>query len=212
VISSIQENSGYSQEALREWFRHGDAAEMEERLSTDERAWMKEPERENRELRRANETVREGSVCSKRTIIEYSPEYSEDLTSKAATVFGIDRSEVTEIHRKAVHLFGREAAALENRLFPQADVSQQDDLVQEPEWVHARVTGLTSGALRRFGVLRVGRGRCPMARSRYLASRPEAARCGESGAIASRPSRQARDSVTDARVTGECPPNESTVG
>jgi hypothetical protein len=63
----------------------------------------------------ALETTLKG-IRDEGTIIEYSPEYYEELTGKAAEVFGIDRSEVTEIHRKAVHFLGNDAADLKDRL------------------------------------------------------------------------------------------------
>ena len=62
-IQSIAEKIGCSGETLRNWVRraerdHGKRAG----LTTDERARLKEPERENRELKRANEILRKASA------------------------------------------------------------------------------------------------------------------------------------------------------
>ena len=63
AMVSIAEKVGCSAETLRHWVR---AAERDAGLrpgaSTDERARLKDLERENRELRRANEILRKASA------------------------------------------------------------------------------------------------------------------------------------------------------
>jgi transposase len=63
AMVSIAEKIGCSAETLRHWVR---AAERDAGLrpgaSTDERARLKDLERENRELRRANEILRKASA------------------------------------------------------------------------------------------------------------------------------------------------------
>ena len=63
AIRSISETIGCSAEALRTWVRRTqvDAGEKPGTTS-DERARMKELEKENRELRRANEILRKASA------------------------------------------------------------------------------------------------------------------------------------------------------
>ncbi len=59
AICSIAEKIGCSPEALRKWVRRAEVdAGRRGGLTSDERARMKELERENRELRRANEILR----------------------------------------------------------------------------------------------------------------------------------------------------------
>ena len=63
TISSIASKIGCSPEALRKWVRQ---AEIDSGgrggVSSDERARLKDLERENRELRRANEILRKASA------------------------------------------------------------------------------------------------------------------------------------------------------
>ena len=63
AIRSIAEKIGCSAEALRTWVRRTqvDAGEKPG-VTTDERARMMELEKENRELRRANEILRKASA------------------------------------------------------------------------------------------------------------------------------------------------------
>ena len=67
TIRSIAEKIGCSAEALRKWAQQSepDAGERAG-LSTDERARLKELERENRELRQANEILRKASGTCQR--------------------------------------------------------------------------------------------------------------------------------------------------
>ena len=59
----IAEKIGCSREALRKWVRQAERdGGKREGLTTGERARMKELERENRELKRANEILRKASA------------------------------------------------------------------------------------------------------------------------------------------------------
>ena len=63
TILSIAEKIGCTPETLRKWVRQAERDEgRRPGLMTDERARMKELERENRELRRANEILRTASA------------------------------------------------------------------------------------------------------------------------------------------------------
>ena len=63
AIRSIAGKIGCSGEALRNWVRQAEAdAGTRPGLSTDERARMRELEREVKELRRANEILRKASA------------------------------------------------------------------------------------------------------------------------------------------------------
>jgi transposase len=63
AIQSIAEKIGCSGETLRNWVRQAERDQGKRAgLSTDERARLKELERENRELRRANEILRKASA------------------------------------------------------------------------------------------------------------------------------------------------------
>jgi transposase len=63
AIRSIAEKVGCSGEALRKWVRQAEQDDGHRPgLSTEERARFKEMERENRELRRANEILRKASA------------------------------------------------------------------------------------------------------------------------------------------------------
>jgi transposase-like protein len=63
AIMSIAQKVGCSSEALRKWVRQAERdTGRRDGVSTDERARMKELEREVRELRRANEILRKASA------------------------------------------------------------------------------------------------------------------------------------------------------
>jgi len=63
AIQSIAEKIGCSGETLRNWVRQTERNQGKRAgLSTDDRARLKELERENRELRRANEILRKASA------------------------------------------------------------------------------------------------------------------------------------------------------
>ena len=63
AICSIAEKIGCSSETLRKWVRRTEVdTGRREGLTSDERARIKELERENRELRRANEILKKASA------------------------------------------------------------------------------------------------------------------------------------------------------
>jgi transposase len=63
AIQSIAEKIGCSGETLRNWVRRSERDQGRRAgLTTDERARLKELERENRELKRANEIFRKASA------------------------------------------------------------------------------------------------------------------------------------------------------
>lgn len=63
AIRSIAEKFGTSPETLRIWVRRAETDEgLRPGLTSDERAHMKELERENRELRRANEILKSAAA------------------------------------------------------------------------------------------------------------------------------------------------------
>ena len=63
AICSIAEKIGCSSEALRKWVRRAEIdSGRRDGLTSDERAHLKDLERENRELRRANEILRKASA------------------------------------------------------------------------------------------------------------------------------------------------------
>ena len=63
AIRSIAEKIGCSSEALRHWVRQDERNRGERGgLSTDDKARLRELERENRELKRANEILRTASA------------------------------------------------------------------------------------------------------------------------------------------------------
>ena len=63
AIRSIAEKIGCSPETLRKWAQQAERDQgLRPGLTSDERARMKELERENRELRRANEILRTASA------------------------------------------------------------------------------------------------------------------------------------------------------
>jgi transposase len=63
-IAQVARDLGVHKEALRHWVRQAeaDAGERNDRLTTSERERMKALERENRELRKANEILKAASV------------------------------------------------------------------------------------------------------------------------------------------------------
>jgi transposase len=63
-IAQVAKDLGVHREALRLWVRQAeaDAGERNDRLTTTERERMKDLERENRELRKANEILKAASV------------------------------------------------------------------------------------------------------------------------------------------------------
>jgi transposase len=63
AVRSISEKIGCSTEALRKWLRQAERDQgLRPGLTTDERRRLKELERENFELRRANEILRKASA------------------------------------------------------------------------------------------------------------------------------------------------------
>lgn len=62
AMRSISSKIGCTAETLREWVRQEVDTGRRGGLSTDEKARVKEPERENRELRRANEILKKASA------------------------------------------------------------------------------------------------------------------------------------------------------
>ncbi|GIV00367.1 MAG: insertion element IS6110 uncharacterized 12.0 kDa protein [Actinomycetota bacterium] len=63
AITSIAQKFGISHETLRKWVRRAEVDEgLRPGLTTDERERLKSLERENRELRRANEILRSAAA------------------------------------------------------------------------------------------------------------------------------------------------------
>jgi transposase len=63
AIEAISEKLGINHETLRSWVRRAETdAGMRAGLTTDERAKLRELERENRELRRANEILKSAAI------------------------------------------------------------------------------------------------------------------------------------------------------
>ena len=63
AITSIAEKIGCTAETLRSWVRQAERdAGHRPGLTTEERTWLKQLERENGELRRANEILRKASA------------------------------------------------------------------------------------------------------------------------------------------------------
>ncbi len=63
AITSIAEKIGCSAETLRKWVRQAERDEgLRPGLTTDEQQRLKDLERENRELKRANEILRKASA------------------------------------------------------------------------------------------------------------------------------------------------------
>lgn len=63
-IAHVAQDLGVHKEALRQWVRQAeaDAGKRGDRLTTNERERLKQLERENRELKKANEILRAASV------------------------------------------------------------------------------------------------------------------------------------------------------
>ncbi len=63
-IARVAEDLGVHKEALRSWVRQAeaDAGGRRDRLTSDERDRLRELERENRELRKANDILKAASV------------------------------------------------------------------------------------------------------------------------------------------------------
>jgi transposase len=63
-IAQVAQDLGIHREALRLWVRQAeaDSGERQDRLTSAERERLRELERENRELRRANEILKAASV------------------------------------------------------------------------------------------------------------------------------------------------------
>jgi transposase len=63
-IAQIAQDLGIHREALRKWVRQAeaDSGSRRDRLTSDERERLKALERENRELRKANEILKAASV------------------------------------------------------------------------------------------------------------------------------------------------------
>jgi transposase len=63
-IAQVARDLGVHKEALRSWVRQAeaDAGQRQDRLATGERERLRELERENRELRKANEILKAASV------------------------------------------------------------------------------------------------------------------------------------------------------
>jgi transposase len=63
-IAHIAKDLGIHREALRQWVRQAEADQgsRRDRLTSDERERLKALERENRELRKANESLKAASV------------------------------------------------------------------------------------------------------------------------------------------------------
>jgi len=74
AIRSIAEKIGCSPESLRKWLRRTEVdSGSRSGVTSDERARMKDLEKENRELRRANEILRKaslGSTSQRNTFVE----------------------------------------------------------------------------------------------------------------------------------------------
>ena len=74
AIVSIADKVGCSREALRKWVRQAERdAGKREGLSSEERARMKDLEREVRELRRANEILRKASAYFAQAELDRQP-------------------------------------------------------------------------------------------------------------------------------------------
>ena len=63
TLKSVSQKLGITPETLREWYRRYEIdAGMKEGLTSDERARLKALEKENKELRRANEILKDASI------------------------------------------------------------------------------------------------------------------------------------------------------
>jgi transposase len=74
TIRSVAEKIGCSPESLRKWVRQAERDQgLRPGLTTDERARLKELEKENRELRRANEILRKASAFFAQAELDRKP-------------------------------------------------------------------------------------------------------------------------------------------
>ena len=74
AMRSIAEKIGCSQEALRRWVRQAERdAGQRPGLTSDEQQRLKQLERENRELRRANEILRKASFFAQAELDRRGP-------------------------------------------------------------------------------------------------------------------------------------------
>ncbi len=63
ALQSVSQKLGMTTETLREWYRRAEIdAGNKEGLTSDERVRLKALEKENKELRRANEILRDASI------------------------------------------------------------------------------------------------------------------------------------------------------
>ena len=77
AIQSIAEKIGCTPETLRKWVRQAERdAGRRPGLTTEERARLKELERENRELRRANEILKKASAYFAQAELDRRPRRS----------------------------------------------------------------------------------------------------------------------------------------
>ena len=87
AIGAIAVKIGCTAETLRKWVRQAERdAGKRAGLTTGERERLKELERENRELTRANEILRKASFADRRCrpVAEYRPETMSDAGSRPA--------------------------------------------------------------------------------------------------------------------------------
>jgi len=74
TMRSIAEKLGCTQEALRRWVRQAERdAGQRPGLTTDERAKLKQLERENFELKRANEILKKAAACFAQAELDRRP-------------------------------------------------------------------------------------------------------------------------------------------
>jgi len=74
AICSLAEKVGAGPETVRKWLRHSEAASPgPASISADEQTRLRELERENRELRRANEILKAASVFFARELDPHVP-------------------------------------------------------------------------------------------------------------------------------------------
>jgi transposase len=75
AICSVAEKLGFGAETLRRWVRQAERDDgARSGLTTDERERLKELERENRELKRANEILRKASAYFAQAELDRLPE------------------------------------------------------------------------------------------------------------------------------------------
>ena len=76
AITSIAAKIGCTPESLRRWLRQAEKdSGKREGITTDERLRIKELERENRELKRANEILRKASAYFAQAELDRRPKY-----------------------------------------------------------------------------------------------------------------------------------------